>query len=163
MIRSSFFTPAALILSLTLIPACDKGSDEQQKAVAAQAEADKKIAEANQKANTETTGAQLEADKKIAAAEGEFGKRREEYRHKFQTELIDLDKKIEVLEAKAKAATGKAKADLDARLASIHAARASLGSELKSVETTTAVEWDGVKARADKDWSELKAQVDKVD
>ncbi|CAN5925513.1 hypothetical protein BH11MYX4_BH11MYX4_63500 [soil metagenome] len=163
MIRTSFFAPAALALTLTLVAGCDKGADEQQKANAAQAEADKKIAEANKKASTETTGAQVEADKKIAAAESDFGKRREDYRHKVQGDLIDLDKKVDMLEAKAKTATGKAKTDLDARLASIRTARASFGSDVKTIDTATAVQWDGVKARADKDWTDLKALVDKAD
>ncbi len=163
MIRSTIFASAALALTLTLVAGCDKGSDEQQKANAAQAEADKKIAEANKKANTETTGAQLEADKKIAAAEGEFGKRREDYRHKVQTDLIDLDKKIADLDVKAKKATGKAKLDLDTHLASIRASRAAFATDVTTIDTTTAVQWDGVKAKADKDWTDLKALVDKAD
>src|SRR4051812_15758014 len=102
MIRSSIFASAAMALTLTLVVGCDKPADEQQKANAAQAEADKKIAEANKEATTKTTSAQVEADKKIAAAEGDFGKRREDYRHKIQSDLVDLDKKIELLEAKSK-------------------------------------------------------------
>ena len=163
MIRSTIFASAALALTLTLVAGCDKGSDEQQKANSAQAEADKKIAEANKKASTETTSAQLEADKKIAAAEGEFGKRREDYRHKIQTDLIDLDKKIADLDVKAKKATGKAKMDLDARLTSIRASRQSFATDMTTIDTATAVQWDGVKAKADKDWSDLKALVDKAD
>jgi hypothetical protein len=163
MIRTSIFASTALALTLTLVAGCDKGADEQQKANAAQAEADKKIAEANKKANTETTSAQLEADKKIAAAEGDFGKRREDYRHKIQSDLIDLDKKVDLLEAKSKKATGKAKADLDARLATIRASRASFASDVTTIDSATAVQWDGVKAKADKDWSDLKALVDKAD
>jgi len=164
MIRSSILSSAAaMALTLTLLAGCDKGSDEQQKANAAQAEADKKIAEANKKASTETTGAQVEADKKIAAAEGDFGKRREDYRHKIQGDLTDLNKKIDGLEAKSKTATGKAKIDLDAKLATIRASRASFNNDMKTIDTATALEWDGVKARTDKDWSDLKALVDKAD
>ena len=161
MTRSSIFASAGLVLTLTLVTACDK-SDEQQKANAAQAEADKKIAEANKEATVKTTGAQVEADKKIAAAESEFGKRREDYRHKIQTDLIDLDKKIELLEAKAKTATGKAKTDLDLNLAQIRTRRAGFATDMKSVDTSTAVQWDDMKARTDKDWTDLKALVDKA-
>ena len=163
MIRTSIFAPATLALTLTLVAGCDKGADEQQKANAAQAEADRKIAEAKAKAGTETTSAQIEADKKIAAAEGDFGKRREDYRHKVQGDLIDLDKKIALLEAKAKTATGKAKVDLDARLASVRASRAAFASDVTTIDSATAVQWDGVKAKADKDWTDLKAIVDKAD
>ena len=163
MIRSSILASAAMALTLTLSAGCDKGSDEQQKANAAQAEADKKIAEANKEAVTKTTSAQVEADKKIAAAEGDFGKRREDYRHKIQGDLVDLDKKIDVLEAKAKTKTGKAKTDLDLTLAQIRARRVAFSADLASVETVAAVQWDNTKTRVDKDWTELKAMVDKAD
>jgi len=161
--RTSTFTSIGLALTLALAAGCNNASDEQQKANAAQAEADKKIAEANKEAVVKTTSAQLEADKKIAAAEGDFGKRREDYRHKIQTDLIDLDKKIEVLEAKAKAKTGKAKTDLDLSLAQIRTRRAAFAADLTSVETVPAVQWDNTKTRVDKDWADLKAMVDKAD
>ncbi len=160
MTRTSILASAAMALTLTLGVGCDKQSDEQQKANAAQAEADKKIAEANKEAVTKTTGAQVEADRKIAAAEGEFGQRRESYRHEIQTDLIDLDKKVEVLEAKTKAAKGRAKSDLEQSLAQIRARRASFAAEFAAVETATAVQWDNTKSRVDKSWRELKAMVD---
>ena len=141
MIRTSILASTVLALTLTLVAGCDKGADEQQKANAAQAE----------------------ADKKIAAAEADFGKRREDYRHKVQTDLIDLDKKIDLLEVKAKKATGKAKIDLDANLASVRASRASFATDVTTIDSATAVQWDGVKAKADKDWSDLKALVSKAD
>ena len=162
MTRASIFASSALALTLTLVAGCDKGADEQQKANAAQAEADRKIAEANKEALTKTTSAQMEADKKIAAAEGDFGKRREDYRHKMQSDLVDLDKKIEVLEAKSKAATGKAKTDLELSLAQIRTRRVAFTADLVGVETATAVQWDNTKARVDKDWTDLRAMVDKV-
>lgn len=161
MMRASMFVSAGLALTLA-VAACDKSaSDEQQKANAAQAEADKKIAEAKKEAAEKSNNAQAEADKKIATAEGDFGKRREDYRHKIQADLVDLDKKIDQLEAKSKTATGKAKIDLDLNLAQIRARRASFAADLKSIESATAVQWDDTKARVDKDWSELKTLVDK--
>ncbi|MDB4935446.1 MAG: hypothetical protein JWP87_2418 [Labilithrix sp.] len=162
MTRASIVASAGLALTLTFAVACDKASDEQQKANAAQAEANKKIAEANGEAAEKASKAQGEADKKIAVAEGDFGKRREDYRHKLQSDLVDLDKKIELLEAKSKTATGKTKADLDANLTAIRARRASFAADLKSIETATAVQWDDTKARVDKDWTDLKALVDKA-
>lgn len=163
MTRSTIFASAAIALTLTLGAGCDKAADEQQKANQAQAEADKKIAEANKEAVTKTTGAQVEADKKIAAAEGDFGKRREDYRHKVQTDLVDLDKKIDVLDAKAKSATGKVKTDLDARLGPIHARRTAFGASFANVSTVTAPVWDDTKVRLDKEWTDLKGMVDKAD
>ena len=160
--RTSTFTSIGLALTLALAAGCNNASDEQQKANAAQAEADKKIAEANKEAVVKTTSAQLEADKKIAAAEGDFGKRREDYRHKLQTDLIDLDKKVELLEAKAKTATGKTKTDLDRSLPQIRTRRAGFALDVKSVDTATAIQWDDTKARVDKEWTDLKTLVDKA-
>lgn len=162
MIRASILTSAVMALTLTLGAGCDKAADEQNRANAAQAEADRKIAEAAKEATTKTTGAQVEADKKIAAAEGDFGKRREEYRHKVQNDLTELDQKIDGLEAKAKAATGKTKADLDLRLAQIRTRRAAFGTTFAAVATTTAPVWDDTKVRVDKEWADLKALVDKA-
>ena len=163
MIRASILASAAMALTLTLGVGCDKAADEQNKANAAQAEADKKIAEAAKEATTKTTGAQVEADKKIAAAESDFGKRREDYRHKIQSDLVDLDKKIDLLEAKSKTATGKVKTDLDSRLAQIRTRRAAFGTSFTSVATATAPQWDDMKVRMDKEWTDLKALVDKAD
>jgi hypothetical protein len=162
MTRSTMIASAAMALTLTLGAGCDKAADEQQKANAAQTEADRKIAEANREAVTKTTSAQVEADKKVAAAEGDFGKRREDYRHSVQTDLVDLDKKIDILDAKAKTATGKVKTDLDAKLAPIHARRAAFGSSFASIPTLTAPVWDDTKVRLDKEWTDLKAMVDKA-
>jgi chromosome segregation ATPase len=160
MTRTSTVASAAMALTLTLVVGCDKAAGEQQKANAAQAEADRKIAEANKEATTKTTSAQLEADKNIAAAESDFAKRREDYRHKLQSDLVGLDKKIELLEAKSKTATGKTRTNLDVNLAHIRARRGDLSADLRSVETATAVQWDSTKARVDKDLSDLAALVD---
>ena len=163
MIRSSILATAGLALTLALVTACDKASDDQQKANSAQAEANTKITSAKMEAADKANAAQAEADKKIAAAEGDFGKRREDYAHKVKADVIDLDKKIDLLEAKAKTATGKAKVDLDKRLTDIRARRLSFAPGLKSIETATALEWDNTKARVDKDWTDLKGLVDKAD
>jgi hypothetical protein len=162
MIRTSIIVLSAMALTLAASAGCDKAADDQQKATSAQAEADKKIAEANKDAVTKTTGAQIEADKTIAAAQADFAKRREDYRHRVQTDLVDLDKKIDMLEVKAKTATGKVKTDLDANLASIRAQRKGFNTDLTEIDSANANQWDNAKARADKDWTDLKTLVDKA-
>jgi hypothetical protein len=163
MTRASILTSAAVVLTLTLAAACDKdkAAEEQQRINAAQAEADKKITEATKEATTKTTSAQVEAEKKIAAAEGDFGKRREDYRHKIDRDLVDLDKEIALLDAKAKTATGPTKADLDMRLAQIRTRRAAFASDMTAIDNATAIGWDDLKMRVDKDWTELKDLVEK--
>jgi hypothetical protein len=163
MTRVTVLSSAAVALTLTLGVGCDKAADEQQKANTAQTEADRKIAEANKEAVTKTTSAQMEADKKIATAEGDFGKRREDYRHTMQSNLVDVDKRIDLLEVKSKTATGKTKADLDARLTQIRVRRAAFGTTIASLATTTAPVWDDTKVRVDKEWSDLNAIVDRAD
>lgn len=160
--RALIIASTAIALTLTVVTGCDKASDDQAKANSAQTEADNKIAAAKKEAADKSNNAQAEADKKIAAAEGDFGKRREDYRHKIQTDLIDLDKKIDGLDAKSKTATGKTKTDLDANLAAIHSRRTAFGTEMKAVDTSTALQWDDMKARVDKEWTDLKALVDKA-
>jgi hypothetical protein len=157
-----FAVATATALSLSLVTGCDRAADDQQKANNAQAEANKKIGEAKTEAANKSNSAQAEADKKIAAAEADFGKLREDYRHKVQTDLIDLDHKIEQLEAKSKTATGKAKADLDANLAQIRSRRMTFQTSSKSLETATATGWSDTKARIDKEFSDLKTFVDKA-
>lgn len=160
--RALIIASTAFALTLSVVTGCDKAADDQQKANNAQAEADNKIAAAKKEAADKSNNAQAEADKKIAAAEGDFGKRREDYRHKVQNDLIDLDKKIDLLDAKSKTATGKTKTDLDANLAAIHSRRTAFGAEMKGVDTSTALQWDDMKARVDKEWTDLKALVDKA-
>ena len=89
--------------------------------------------------------------KKVAEAQAGFSKLREDYRHSTTTNLVELDSKVVDLEAKAKASTGKAKADLDASLKQIHSDRRTFDVDYKSLETATAVTWDDARAHLDTD------------
>jgi hypothetical protein len=160
MIRSSLIVCGSLVLALTC--GCDKAADEQQKAVNAQAQANDKIVQANQEADQKANSAQADADKKIAEAQASFLKMREDYRHDTTTNLVDLDKKIADLEAKEKTASGKKKADLDVQLGQIRSQREAFANDWKTIETASATTWDATKNRLDKEWSDLKAMVDRA-
>jgi len=162
MIRSSML--AAAVLSVLLTAACDKdkAADEQSKANTAQNVATDKAAEANKEADQKIRNAQAEADKKVAEAQAGFMKLREDYRHKTTTDLVDLDKKVEELDAKAKKANGKAKTDLETALKQIRSSRDTFATDYKSIETASATTWDATKVRLDKEWTDLKALVDKA-
>ena len=54
------------------------------------------------------------------------------------------------------------KTDLELSLAQIRTRRLAFTGDLAKVETATAVQWDDTKARMDKDWTDLKAMVDKA-
>ena len=160
MIRSSLVLVGLSALVLSLSSGCDKAADEQNKAVEAQTKANEKIVAANQEADKKVNEAQADADKKIAEAQASFLKLREDYRHDSTEKLVDLDHKIADLEAKAKTATGKKKADLVVQLGQIRTQREAFSTDWKSIESASATTWDATKTRLDKEWTDLKAMVD---
>jgi hypothetical protein len=160
MLRTTLFTKVSLVLTLVLSTACDKAADEQKKAVAAQDEAEVKITSARVEADKKIENAQSEADKKVADAQANFMKMREEFRHKTNVNLVDLDHKVELLAAKAKTSTGKAQTTLDANLKQIRTGRAEFAADYLTLDNASASTWDAVRVRLDKEWTELKTLVD---
>jgi hypothetical protein len=142
---------------------CNKAADEQKKADEARNEADKKIGEASNDAAEKINAARADADKKVAEAQADFLKLREDYRHKVTEDLVAVDKDIADLEAKAKTATGKTKAEIEAALPDIRSKRESVSSEYRSLEFASAVSWDNAKARVDKAYDDLKKAIDRAD
>jgi hypothetical protein len=59
-------------------------------------------------------------------------------------------------------ATGKTKANLQQNLPSIQARRDAFVRHMQELDTTTPAAWDAAKANLDKEWIDLKAQVDKA-
>ena len=158
--RTKILTTA--LLSLILTAACDKASDDQQKATAAQNEANDKIAAAKVEADKKALTAQTAADNKIAEAQASFLKLREDYRHKTTLNLVDLDHKVDLLTTKEKTVTGKAQGDLDTSLKQIRVSRADFVTDYGSLESASAVTWDATQSRLDKEWAALQALVDKA-
>ncbi len=154
----------AIVTAGTLALGCENtdGADAQAKANAAQATANVDIAKAKADADKKMNAAQADADKKIADLQASFSKTREDFRHSTQTNLDELDKKLAGLDAKAKTATGKAKVELDATLPRLHTQRDAFATSFKTIDTTTATTWDAAKMRLDKEWTDLKAAVDKA-
>ena len=146
----------ALAAAFMTLAACDQpGVTEQQKEQkAAQVNADQQ-----DRAARESASAQADMNTKVASAQADFEHTREDYRHSRQTDLDDLDAKIAKLEATDIAATGKAKADLAARLPQIRAQRAAFGADFRALQAATATTWDGAKARVDKEWDTLTSAV----
>lgn len=156
---SKHFIPYALS-SLLLFGACENAADQQKDATGAQVEANKEIEKANREARDKAVAAQAEADKKIADANADFQKLREDYRHQTTQSLVDVDKKIAELEAEQKQATGKERAELDAKMPTIRLMRETFSKDYQSIETASATSWDSVKARLDKEWNDLKKAID---
>jgi hypothetical protein len=160
MIRSSIL--ATTVLSLTLAAACDNASSDARKAEVAQTEANDKSAGAMKVADDAVKSAQAEADEKIAAAQADFLKLREDYRHTVTTNLVELDRKTANLTAKLDQLHGKERADLDTSLRQIHSTRDAFARDYQSLEGDSARTWDNTKFRLDKEWTDLKALVDKA-
>jgi hypothetical protein len=159
MIRSSI-PPAVLFMTLAF--ACNNASDEQKKMNSARTEADDKIGTAMKEADLKIKTAEQNEGKQVAEAQAGFMKMREDYRHTTTTNLVELDRKVDDLETKAKKSSGKEKADLDANLKQIHTDRGTFETNYKSLEAATASTWDDAKARLDKEWTHLKTLVDKA-
>src|ERR1700730_15232608 len=99
MIRSPI-PPAVLFMTLAL--ACNNASDEQKKMTSARTEADDKIGTAVKEADQKIKTAEQNEGKQVAEAQASFMKMREDYRHTTTTNLVELDRKVDGLEAKAK-------------------------------------------------------------
>lgn len=142
---------------------CNTASDEHEKAVEAQSEANEKIADAVNEASKTAGEAQAKADEKLAEAREGFDKLREDYRHETNEKLAELDRKVAELEAKAKTETGKAKAELETNLGAIYPARDAFVNQYKGLEVASAATWDKAREDVDKAWTELKKRVDAAD
>jgi len=148
---------AAVLFAAT---GCEKTAQQDQEKIAeAQREADQKTANALRESQTQITSAQLEANKQATQAQMDFAKLRDDYRGKMQSDFDALNKKIVKLETKDATATGKVKADLDAKLDDIHAKRDAWRASMTSLDGATIDTWDAARARSDKAWSDLDAAV----
>ena len=150
--------PFALValLSASLF-ACDKpGATEQQK----EDKANEQAANARNEAMQKAESAQASAQKDIAAAQVQFEKSREDYRHSRRIDLADVDKKVVDLETEQRTATGKTKANLAANVPAIRAQRDAYVRDRQALDAAAPATWDSAKANLDKEWDALKEAVD---
>ena len=153
-----YVAPLTLIASLSAwTSACDKaGATEEQRVMKATEQSTTASDEAKQKA----TSAQAQAGKEIVAAQTDFAKAREDYRHGRWTDIADLDKKVAVLQSREQTAIGKVRSDLDAILPTIRAKRDVFVRDMQALDSATGPTWDTMKTDLDKEWDGLKATVD---
>jgi hypothetical protein len=155
-----YIAPLTLVVALSASAfACDKpGAMEEQKEM----KANEQAAAARNEAQQKDLSAQAQADKDIAAAQTDFAKTRENYRHGKWIDLADLDKKIMDLQAKDQTATGKRKADLDSALPVIRAKREAFVRDMQALDSATGPTWDEAKSNLDKEWDGLRSSVDDI-
>ncbi|HEY1954149.1 MAG TPA: hypothetical protein VGH28_01015 [Polyangiaceae bacterium] len=144
----------SIIASFVLLGsvACDKPGQD----------AEKKIDNAQEQGTTEITNAQVKENDKVAAAEADFAKSREDYRHDMQTNLDQLDKSLSNLDGKAQKAVGADRSKLTVRSQSLHTQRDPFARDVESLGSTSASDWDATKARVDHEWDVLKKNTDKT-
>jgi len=152
---------ATLALALSLFIACDNATDDQLKAKNAQIEANKTISAANKQASSDDLAAQAEADKKIAASNADFAKLRSDFGRETSKSLTDVDRKVGQIETMSTAGRTRAQLDVDARLKEIHTKRAQLDTDFNALQASPEVAWDGQKDHLNKELSELTALVEK--
>jgi hypothetical protein len=152
--------PLTLVLALSVSAfACDKpGATEEQKEM----KANEQAAQARNSEQQSDLNAQAQADKNIAAAQTDFIKTRENYRHAKWLDLADLDKKIIDLQAKDLTAKGKTRADLDSALPSIRTRREQFVTDMQAMDSLQGSAWDDAKANLDKEWDGLRSSVDNL-
>jgi hypothetical protein len=147
-------TQIALAALLSVFPfACDKpGVTERQNEDKSSEDAMNTTSEGQRQAHV----AEGIAEKAIPPARADFETTRENYLRHRRLDLVEVDSKIADLEADSKTATGKTKADLRARLATLHAQRDAFARHLKDLEAAAAATWDGSAANLDKEWEALE-------
>jgi hypothetical protein len=148
-----------LILATCLTFSCRNAADSKTKADDALREADQKISAASSDQASKSRAAQAEADLKIAEAEEAFTKLRDDYRSRTVLEIVALDADIAELEAKQKQATGEARVELAESLATIRDHRSRYTTARSALEGVGAGQWDAAKRDLDARWAELKALV----
>jgi regulator of protease activity HflC (stomatin/prohibitin superfamily) len=155
-------TQAVTASTITLLFAvgCESAADQQRKANEAQAEANEDVARAQVDADRTAREAQAKADRDISEAQEKFSKIREEFRHDFQSKLLEVDKEIADLRTKSATEGGKKKEKLDANLPVIDDRRARFVTAFDRLQEASATTWDETKNEVEKRWQELKNAVD---
>ena len=85
---------------------------------------------------------------------------RNEFQTKTQKKANELDNKIDDLKVKVQKAPAKAKTDFDVAMQDVNAKRATLDSDMKSINQQSAQAFDAYKAKVDKDIADLKKSID---
>jgi hypothetical protein len=148
-----------------LAVACDGSGAETQARIDqanSAAAAAAAVAEAGATASAKIQGAESHAAETIAAAQADFATTREDFRHKTQSDLDGLQRKMDEMDAKAKVASGNAKSDLDDTMPALRRQRDSFVSDFHSIDSETAATWDATRARLEREWAQLKTAVDKA-
>lgn len=152
---------ATTLLCVLVAPACRKTPHQQRQGVSVPNVTNDQSAGTDTVDGLEAKNAALRAQQRSAQVQANFMQQREAYRQKVAESLSDLDRKVAILEGKAKHADGKARNTLEMGLTQIRADRFAFIDDYKSLDTATSTTWDSTKARLDKEWTQLSSLVDR--
>lgn len=133
--------------------------EADQKAAEAQKKADEAAASARDEANKDTSKAQANANEVIRSANESILKTRNDLREWAQTKLNSLDGDIDSSKTKAQTASAKAKQNFDRALSDVEAKRQVVQNELVSLQTQAGGALDQLKTRLEKEMDALQSSV----
>ncbi len=157
--RSSIF--ATFVLLVVIVPGCDQASNHTRQGVSGQGLGRQQPTATGSMASITASNAELRAEQKQERAQMEFMQLREKYRQLVTAGLVDLDRKVLILEGKEKYSRGAAKSAMQMSLTQIRADRYAFMSDYKSLDTASSGTWEATKARLDKEWTALSELVDR--
>jgi hypothetical protein len=136
--------------------------EADQKAAEAQKKADEAAANARDQANKDTSKAQANANDVIRSANESILKTRNDLREWAQKKLNSLDGDIDSSKTKAQTASTKEKQNFDRALSDVEAKRQVVQNELVSLETQAGGALDQLKTRLEKEMDTLQSSVSRL-
>lgn len=172
-------------IALLAVAACDRSSaNEQNKAIAAQHEADDKIAKVQREADQKAAEAQKKADETAAKAQNEANKdtsqaqanandvirtanesilkARTDIREWAHKKLNSLDGDIDSSKTKAQTASAKEKQNFDRVLGDVEAKRMIIQNDVASLDTQAGAALDQFKTRLEKEIDAFQSSVSRL-
>jgi hypothetical protein len=162
MMRNSMAVLAALATmagASFAVTACENASDRERKAEQQQIQADQNKLESQRNADQKAREEQQKAADMRAEADKKFAQEKSDYFDKVHQDLADLDKKVNDMKDVTNRATGATKDAFNKTLKDVQAKRDLISSDLDEIGRSTAINWDGIKAKVDKDLDEFKSTV----
>jgi outer membrane murein-binding lipoprotein Lpp len=148
-----------IILGTLLVAGCDTAQKAEKEAREAQQKADEVAAKARENANETAAQAQAKANDLAREADRTLVQRKSDFRIGKQKELDELNRRIDEVRAKAMTAKNDVKASIDAALAEATQRRATVESELRSLENAPATDLDQVEDRINQTLAQFKKSV----
>lgn len=150
----SIVTP---LLISTLALACQNATEKQREADRARQEAAEKSAQAQREADQTKAEQQAIADQKQREATLLLDEKKSDYRKRINETMSDIDQYVADLRTKDVTASPKEKAKNDRTIDTLNGHHRVLSRDLDELGKATAMSWDQVSKRIDRDLHDAKA------